>query len=87
MELGVSTSVFLALAWLLLANIVGFFPSKKKHWPAAYVLMVVGLPIAIFLFVENGPWMGLLFLAGAASILRWPLIFLLRRLGLLKASS
>lgn len=87
MDLGIPLSSFLALLWLVIANVVGFFPSKKKHWPAAYVLMSIGLPIAIFLFYESGFWIGMLFLLAAGSIFRWPLIFLLRRLGVLKAAS
>lgn len=87
MELPVNLSVILALIWLLTSNVIAFFPSKKKHWPAAYVLMAVGLPIAIYVFYENPLWVGVLFLIAAASMLRWPLIFLLRRLGVFKSTS
>lgn len=87
MELPVNLSVVLALLWLLLSNVIAFFPSKKKHWPAAYFLMSIGLPIAIYVFYENPIWVGVLFLIAAASMLRWPLIFLLRRLGVLKTPS
>lgn len=80
-------SVILALLWLILSNVIAFFPSKKKHWPAAYFLMAIGLPIAIFVFYENPIWVGVLFLIAAASIFRWPLIFMLRRLGVLKTPS
>lgn len=87
MDITVNLSVILALLWLLSANVIAFFPSKKKHWPAAYLLMTIGLPIAIYVFIENPYWVGLLFLLAAASMLRWPLIFFLRRLGLLKTAS
>lgn len=87
MELPVDLSVILALIWLVLANVIAFFPSKKKHWPAAYLLISIGLPLAIYLFYESGVVMGALFLVAAGSILRWPLIFLLRRIGLLKTPS
>lgn len=73
-----SLSVTLACVWLVLANVIGMFPSKKKHWPAAYVLMTFGIPLLGFVFWENGIWVGLIVLAAAVSILRWPVRFLIR---------
>lgn len=71
-------SFICALGWLVLANVIGMFPSKHKHWPAAYVLIAVGLPLLGWVFWQNGPWIGLLVLVGAASILRWPVRYLVR---------
>lgn len=65
-------SLMLALAWMVVANIVALFPSRRNHWPAAYVLIAVGIPLLGYVTLENGPWVGLLILAGAVSILRWP---------------
>jgi len=73
-----TTSLFAALAWLVVANVTGMFPSKHKHWPQAYGLIAVGLPILIWVFVENGAVIGLLVMMAAMSILRWPVRFLLR---------
>ena len=73
-----SLSLALACGWLVLANVIAMFPSKKKHWPAAYVLMTVGLPLLGYVFWQNGPWIGLLVLAAAVSILRWPVRYLMR---------
>ena len=64
--------------WLVAANVTGMVPSKNKHWPQAYALIAVGLPILAWVWVESGPLWALAILAGAASILRWPLRFLLR---------
>ena len=36
-------SLALAFLWLIAANVIGMVPSKKKHWPQAYVLIVIGL--------------------------------------------
>ena len=69
-------SLTLALCWLALANIIAMFPSKHAHWPQAYALIALGLPILAFVFYENGPWIGFAVLLGAASILRWPLRYL-----------
>lgn len=73
-----SLSLILAFGWLVLANVIGMFPSKKKHWPAAYFLMSIGLPLVVFVFVQNGPWIGLAVLVAASSILRWPVRYLMR---------
>lgn len=69
-------SLIVALSWLALANVIGMFPSKRAHWPQAYGLIALGLPILAFVFYENGVWVGLAVLLGAASILRWPLRYL-----------
>ena len=71
-------SLFIALAWLVAANITGMFPSKHKHWPQAYGLIAIGLPILAWVFFENGVLIGCLVLLGAVSVLRWPVRFLLR---------
>ncbi len=51
-------------------------PSKDHHWRVAYVLIAVGIPLLGYVMYENGPWVGLLVLLGAMSILRWPVIYL-----------
>jgi hypothetical protein len=73
-----SLSLILACAWLVLANVIAMFPSKKKHWPAAYVLMTFGIPLLGFVFWENGMWIGLVVFVAAASVLRWPVRFFIR---------
>ncbi len=75
----VSLPMTLALALLVLANVIGMFPSPKRHhWPAAYVLMTVGFPLLIWLIVEDGWIAGAIFVAAGASILRWPVRFFVR---------
>lgn len=69
-------SIALACLWAVLANMIAMFPSKKNHWPAAYVLIALGVPLLGYVTFENGPGIGLLVLAAGASILRWPLIYL-----------
>lgn len=53
-------------------------PSKDYHWRNAYILIAVGVPILGYVTIQHGPWIGLLVLAGACSILRWPVIYLAR---------
>ena len=76
-----SWSIIAACVWLILANVIAMFPSKRQHWPAAYALITVGMPILIWLYFENGLWVALLGLIAAASVLRWPVRYLLRWVG------
>lgn len=71
-------SLALACLWALIANVVAVFPSRRNHWPAAYVLIAVGIPLLGYVTYENGPWVGLFVMAAGASMLRWPLRYLLR---------
>ncbi len=73
-----SLSAIAALSWLLAANVIAMFPSRDQHWTNAYVLIAVGIPVSGWLTYVHGPVWGLLFLAGGASVLRWPLIYLWR---------
>ncbi|MEO6301090.1 MAG: DUF2484 family protein [Paracoccaceae bacterium] len=66
------------LLWLIAANVIAMFPSRDHHWRNAYGLIAVGIPILGWITWINGPLLGLLFLAGGASILRWPVYFLWR---------
>ena len=71
-------SLILAAAWAIFANLLALLPSKRNHWPLAYVLIAVGVPILGFVTYQNGPWVGLLILAAGISILRWPVYYLFR---------
>lgn len=75
-------SLILAALWALAATVIGLIPARS-HWPAAIVLIVLGIPIVIFVFLQAGPLWALGVMAGMASVLRWPLYYLglwLRRL-------
>lgn len=71
-----SLSLILACLWLVAANVIGMFPSRRHHWPAVYGLIATGLPLLVYVIWQNGPWWGLAFFILAASVLRWPLIYL-----------
>ena len=68
----------LCLIWLIAANLIGMLPSRDKHWRAAYVMIAIGVPLLGWLTWVAGPVVGMVFLAAAASILRWPMFFLWR---------
>jgi|TARA_R110001583_G_scaffold69919_1_gene198217 membrane protease YdiL (CAAX protease family) len=69
-------SLMLACVWAILANVIAMFPSKRAHWPAAYGLIALGVPLLGYVTYENGPWIGLIVFAAGVSILRWPVIYL-----------
>ena len=71
-----SLSLILACVWALAANILAMTPSKDYHWRNAYILIAIGIPILGFVVWQNGPWIGLLVLVAAMSVLRWPVIYL-----------
>jgi len=73
-----SLSLAAACLWALVANVIAMFPSKRQHWPAAYGLIAIGVPIVIWVFVENGVWIGLIVLLAGMSLLRWPVRYLFR---------
>jgi len=73
-----SLSAILVLLWLVAANVAGLLPLRGNHWPAAYVLIAIGIPILGFVTYQNGPLIGIISLAAGASILRWPVIYLFR---------
>ena len=71
-----SLSIILACLWALAANVIAMTPSKDHHWRNAYMLVAIGIPIVGLVTWQNGPFVGLLVLAGGMSILRWPVIYL-----------
>lgn len=73
-----SISIILVCVWAVVANILAMTPSKDHHWRNAYVLIAIGVPLVGYVTFQHGPWIGLLVLAGGCSILRWPVIYLMR---------
>ena len=71
-------SLTLACVWVVTACVIAMFPSKRHHWPAAYILIAIGIPILGLVTYQNGPWIGLIALFAGASILRWPVRYLWR---------
>lgn len=71
-------SIIAAFIWLICANLIGFLPSRDKHWTNAYVLIAIGLPILVWVVRDQGLVWGALVLAAACSVLRWPVIYLWR---------
>ena len=75
-----SLALTLACLWAVTASIIAMTPSRDRHWRNAYILIAVGVPILGYVVLMHGQWAGLLVLAGGCSILRWPVIHLIRRM-------
>lgn len=74
-------SLTLVAVWALMANFLAVLPSRDHHWRRAYFLIIIGIPLLGYVVYENGPWWGLGVLCAAMSVLRWPLVYLLRWFG------
>jgi hypothetical protein len=74
----VPVSLILACLWAVTATVIAMVPSRRNHWPAAYGLIAVGIPLLGYVTWQNGPMVGVLVFAAGASILRWPLVYLIR---------
>jgi hypothetical protein len=75
-----SVAFVLTCLWFVTANVIAMLPSRDRHWTAATWLIACGVPLLGWLTVEHGPVAAMVALAAGASVLRWPLIFLMRRL-------
>ncbi len=71
-------SLTLACLWAIAANVIAMVPSRRNHWPAAYLLTALGIPLLGYITLQHGPWIALLCLAAGASILRWPVWYAIR---------
>ena len=71
-------SLVAACLWLIAANVLAMIPSKDNHWRRAYFLIAVGVPLLGWVTYENGPIWGVLVLVAGMSVLRWPVIYLVR---------
>ena len=73
-------AIAVGCVWLIAANVTAMFPSKDHHWRNAYMLIAVGLPLVVWIALAAGWLMAAVFLGAGASVLRWPVIYLGRRL-------
>ena len=71
-------SLTMAFVWVILANVLAILPSNDNHWRRAYFLIALGLPLVVWVGWENGIWVALLVLVAGASMLRWPVRYLMR---------
>lgn len=74
----INLSLALACVWMIAANLLAMLPSKDNYWTRAYWLMGVGVPLLGFICWQNGPWLTLLVMGAGLSMLRWPVVYLMR---------
>lgn len=71
-----SYSLSAACCWIILAAILAAIPSKDNHWRRAYLLMALGAPILVWVYMSDGLYWGLAFTVAMISVFRWPLRYL-----------
>ncbi|MFA8385862.1 MAG: DUF2484 family protein [Pelagibaca sp.] len=71
-----SHSLSAACCWIILAAILAALPSKDNHWRRAYLLMALGVPILVWVYLSDGVYWGLAFTVAMLSVFRWPLRYL-----------
>ncbi|MDA5094469.1 DUF2484 family protein [Aliiroseovarius sp. KMU-50] len=75
-----SWTLLLSCLWIIGAKIASMRPSEHKHWPLAYALMPLGVPIVLLAWWEHGAGVAFFVLAIGMVVLRWPVIYLGRRI-------
>ncbi len=75
-----SAALILLCIWVVAATCIGMLP-MRYHWRGAIGLMATGAPLLVWIFWTHGVWIGLACIVAMVSILRWPALFLIRRLG------
>ena len=71
--------LILTCLWALIACLIAMGP-ERYHWPAAWGLIAIGIPLLGYVTYDQGPVWGLIALAAGASVLRWPLVYAGRRI-------
>ncbi|WP_424965756.1 DUF2484 family protein [Dinoroseobacter sp. S375] len=70
-------SLTLFCVWIVTATVIAMMPGRY-HWPGAYGLMALLVPLLGYIWVDLGGWYALAALVAAASVLRWPVRFAIR---------
>ncbi|WP_106743850.1 DUF2484 family protein [Yoonia maritima] len=70
-----TASLWFGCLWIVLAFVLQSIPSSDNHWRRAYVLIALGIPLLIWIVVQNGAMVGTVFAIAQGSVLRWPIYY------------
>jgi len=73
-----TVSLILVCLWALVANVLAMTLSKDYYWRDVYILIGLGIPLLGYVTWENNPWIGLIVMVAAMSVLRWLVVYLTR---------
>lgn len=73
-----SLSFVAALLWMVIVNLRAMFPSRDQHWTFAYIMIAIGLPILVWVYLDHGWPLAAVLLLGGMWVMRWPVIYLTR---------
>ena len=82
MDVGLTTAVIFAAAWIGMGTVIALSP-KQFIPPGAFLLMLLLIPLVPYLWIAGNPFLCVMFLGGVASLLRWPFYYI-GRMGLRK---
>ncbi|MCC5984982.1 MAG: DUF2484 family protein [Rhodobacteraceae bacterium] len=68
-----SGALVLGCLWVVAATVIALMP-QRFHWPGAAGLIALGIPLLGWITWQAGPLVGLIALAAAMSVLRWPVL-------------
>ena len=74
-----SLALIALCVWVVAATGIGVLP-MRYHWRGAIGLMATGAPVLGWIFWVHGLWIGAICIVAMGSILRWPALFLIRRM-------
>lgn len=80
MDLGLTTAVIFAAAWIGLGTVIALSP-KQFIPPGAFLLMLLLVPLVPYLWIAGNPFLAIMFAVGVGSIMRWPFYYI-GRMGL-----
>lgn len=81
-EIGLTSAVVFAAAWVVFGSVVAFLP-RPYHPPCALLMLVLLVPLLPYLWIAGNPFLAVMFAAGVGSIMRWPFYYI-GRMGLRK---
>ncbi|WP_106356789.1 DUF2484 family protein [Yoonia maritima] len=61
--------------WWLLAIVMQLLPSRDNHWTRAYILIAVGVPLVVWVWISYNWLAAALVLISGASVVRWPIYY------------
>lgn len=61
-----------ACLWIIIAWVLSLVLKPKATWPAAYGLIAIGVPLLVWLYLEEGFLAALIGFTTGCLVLRWP---------------
>ncbi|KJZ20519.1 DUF2484 family protein [Loktanella sp. S4079] len=70
--------------WWVMAIVMRLLPTTDNHWTRAYILIALGIPLVIWVWIAFNPLVAFFVFLSGCSVVRWPIYYFylwLRRRG------